>query len=128
MHEILEHQALIDFLEEESERRNLKWNDLSERMGLHPSQLYQIRSHRRPGLSICLAIARYTHHPVGFILYLAGHITEAEFRKTADVPPEVLPILEDLEILRGSPAYLPTVKLLRQTIDTILYKLDLPEG
>lgn len=125
MDTILEHQALIDFLEEESQRRNLKLNELSERMGLHPSQLYQVRNNRRPGLQICLAIARYTHHPVGFILYLAGHITEEEWRKTADVPPEILPILEDLEYMRGTPAYQQTLRLLRATLDTIMYAMDM---
>lgn len=119
-----EHQPLIVFLEEEAERRHVNLAELAAAMRLNPSQIYNLRSGIKPGLKVCLDIARYTNTKISFILYLAGHITEDEFRAERGHAPEIEIVLRDLEEMRGTPYYRVALKALMAAMEIVRMVTD----
>lgn len=116
----LEHQRLIDFLEEEAAKRNQNLGELAEAMGINPSQLYNLRGGKQPGLKLCRDIARFTHQRLDYILLLAGQITEDELSDQDDIPPELIPTIRKIARLRGTPFFDLALDILETAADRIL--------
>lgn len=85
----MQHEKLVEFVEEEAAQRRMSLAEFSEAMGMSPSQLYNIRSGKVPGLQICRSIARYTGRSLDYILYLAGQIEAEEISGLDNVEPLV---------------------------------------
>jgi transcriptional regulator with XRE-family HTH domain len=117
---MLEHQKLIDYLDNERERRNLDQQEFATLLGMSPQVYANLRSYKRPGLKVCLHIARVLRLQSDYVLYLAGHIEEHELDSPNEIPPELLPTLARLQQLKGTPFFDTAVELLERTIDSVM--------
>jgi transcriptional regulator with XRE-family HTH domain len=75
---MIEHQALIDWLYNELDRRRVSQSQASKDAGLAPNAFNQVLNGTQPGLRVCIAMAQYFSRPLTEILYMAGHITKEE--------------------------------------------------
>ena len=72
----MQHQRLIDYLQEQKTASGMTMAELSRRMGLSDGQLSNIVNGAVPGLKLCRQLARYFNVSVEYMLYLAGHIED----------------------------------------------------
>jgi transcriptional regulator with XRE-family HTH domain len=120
----IEHQPLINFLEQEADKRGLNLTELAERLGISPSHLYTIRNGKQPGLKVCLDIARALKVRPDYILFLAGHITEDELDAPQQIPAELLPTIQKLSRMRGTPFFDTAMRLVEDVIDKVVHLWD----
>lgn len=73
----MQHQNLVDYLQEQKESSGMTMAELSRRMGLSDGQLSNIVNGAVPGLKLCRQLAGYFNVSVEYMLYLAGHIEDA---------------------------------------------------
>lgn len=118
--EIYQHQRLIEFLEGEAAKRRLNLGELGTLIGLNGSQLYNIRNGKQPGLTVCLEIARYFDLKPDYVLYLAGHIEEDELNAPEALPVELLPMLNKLEQIKGTPFFDTALDLMDDVLERVL--------
>lgn len=115
-----EHQRLIEYLDREMQDRNLSIAELAALIGLNPSQLYNLRNGKQPGLQVCIDIARALKRRPDYILYLAGHITEEELDMPENIPPEILPTINKLERMKGTPFFDTAINIMEAAVDKVM--------
>jgi DNA-binding XRE family transcriptional regulator len=113
----VEHQALIDYLDKVAEERQLSQGELSTLIDISTDQLYNLKSGKQPGLTICLRIARGMNLKPDYVLWLAGHITEAELDAPEVLPAELMPTLNKLSRLRGTPFFTRALDIIEDVVD-----------
>lgn len=116
----LEHQRLLDYLDKEANSRGLTLAELALSIGMTPTHLYNLRNGKQPGLQVCLDIARALKLRPEFVLYLAGHIREDELESPSEIPPELLPRLQRLAQLKGTPFFDTAISLVESAIDQVI--------
>lgn len=117
---VYEHQRLIEFIDAEADKRSLNVSEMAGVLGMSASQLYNLRNGKQPGLQICLDIARSMNLKPDYVLYLAGHIDESELDSPSEIPTEILPTLQRLQQLRGTPFYGTALDLMEAAIDNVI--------
>ena len=90
------HQALIDWLKGEIDRRNLSQSEAARRAGLSPNAINQIINGVQPGLRACVSIAEYFKVPLTRVLYMAGYISYREMEGRDNFIDEVRPLFDKM--------------------------------
>lgn len=78
-----------------------------------------------PGIEACIRLANVFDESPARVLHLAGYIDRDPGQS---LPFELEKIVQKLEMLKGSGMYDQALRLVDMALDTLLYKLDLPEG
>lgn len=116
----MQHQKLVEFLDQEAIKRRLTPTELSRKIGLNENQLGNIMRGTVPGLKVCRQIARAFDVKPDYILYLAGHIEEDELTAPSEIPTELVPSLRRLSNLKGTPFFDTAVDLAEGAIEGII--------
>lgn len=70
----MQHQRLVNFLNEQKLLSGMSLAEISRRAGLNDSQMSNVMNGVVPGLKVCQQLAEYFELSLSYVLYLAGHI------------------------------------------------------
>lgn len=120
MTEIAEQQVLIDFLEEERLRRHLEVAEYASLIGLSSNQYYNLRGGKKSGPQMCIDIARKLNMRPNYLLFLGGYIEEHELDAPENIPVELLPSLQELARMRGTPFFDTGINMVKDVVERIV--------
>lgn len=120
MSDTAEQQVLIDFLEEERTRRHLEVAEYASLIGLSSNQYYNLRAGKKSGPQMCIDLARRLNVTPNYLLFLGGYIEEHELDAPDDIPAELLPSLQELARMRGTPFFDTGINMVKDVIERIV--------
>jgi plasmid maintenance system antidote protein VapI len=124
MRQLVEHQRLIDYINQEALRRSLTVTELARTIKFNENHIGNIMRGQRPGLDVCLRLARAFNIKPDYMLYMAGYITEDELDAPGEIPAELLPTIQKLSRMRGTPFFDTAMRLVEDVIDKVVHLWD----
>jgi plasmid maintenance system antidote protein VapI len=119
MRQFVEHQRLVDYINQEALRRSLTVTELARDIKFNENHIGNIMRGQQPGLDVCLRLARAFKLRPDYVLFLAGHITEEELDAPQEIPAELLPTIHKLSRMRGTPFFDTATKLIIDVINQV---------
>lgn len=121
MNELTEQQPLIDFLEADRIKRNMEVVQFASLLGFsQPNQYYNLRNGKKSGPQQCIDMARALGYNPNYFLYLGGYIREDELDAPKEIPAELLPHLEKVSQMKGTPFFNTAVDLIEKAVDAVV--------
>jgi hypothetical protein len=125
MSDIVDQQPLINFLEAERLKRHLEPPEFAPLLGISVNQYYNLRNGKKSGPQQCIDLARALNVRPDYFLYLGGYIREDELDAPKEIPKELLPSIQNLARMRGTPFFDQALRMVESAIDVVseLFKI-----
>lgn len=125
MSDIIEQQPLVNYLEAEREKRHLEVAEFAALIGLSVNQYYNLRNGKKSGPQQCIDIGRALDVRRDYMLFLGGFIREDELSAPQQVPSELLPSLQKVSRMRGTPFFETAIRMVESAVDAVadLFKI-----